>query len=432
MTCVRPPTRNRPQYLHVMAKPTGAICNLACKYCFFLSKERLYPKSDFRMQEDLLDLYIQQLLEAYTAPEVTLAWQGGEPTLMGIEFFRLAVALADKYKKPTQRIQHTIQTNGTRIDSEFCSFLKDHHFLVGLSIDGPQPMHDAYRVDKAGRGTFNSVMRAWELLQKHGVDVNILCTINAANVDFPLEVYHFFRDDLKAQFIQFIPIVERITTSLLPAAEIGEDAHEDTSRPLYTQHGEFVSERSVRPDKYGQFLIAIFDEWVRRDVGNVFVLMFDSTLGAHIGKYSCCVFAPTCGDALALEHNGDLYACDHYVEPRWKLGNVRETHLVDMVMSEQQRNFGSCKQSSLPPYCLQCKVRFACNGGCPKDRFKATPSGEPGLNYLCAGYKTFFEHVDRPMKTMAELLKRDRAPAEIMTMDEISRSMLIAGEMTHL
>ena len=426
MTWVLPQTRTRPQYFHVMAKPTGAICNLDCKYCFFLSKECLYPKGDFRMQEGLLDLYIRQLLEAYTAPEVTLAWQGGEPTLMGIEFFRLAVALADKYKKPNQRIQHTIQTNGTRLDSEFCSFLKDHHFLVGLSIDGPQPMHDTYRVDKGGRGTFNSVMRAWELLQKHGVDVNILCTIHAANADFPLEVYHFFRDALNAQFIQFIPIVERVTASQLPAAEIGNCEHADTPRSLYTQHGEFVSERSVRPDKYGQFLIAIFDEWVRRDVGNVYVLMFDSTLGAHIGKYSCCVFAPTCGDSLALEHNGDLYACDHYVEPRWKLGNIQETHLVDMVMSKQQRDFGSCKQSSLPRYCLQCKVRFACNGGCPKDRFRATPSGEPGLNYLCAGYKTFFEHVDRPMKTMVELLKRDRAPAEIMTMDEISRSMLIA------
>ena len=400
----------------MLAKPTGAICNLDCKYCFFLSKEMLYPGSRFRMADELLEQYIRQLMEAHAAPEVTVAWQGGEPTLMGLEFFRRSVALAEKYRRPEQRVLHTIQTNGTRLDDEWCAFFKQHNFLVGLSIDGPQAMHDAYRVDKGGRGTFDQVVEAWRRLQQHQVDANILCTLHAANADHPLEVYRFFRDELGAEFIQFIPIIERASPEMLPLADQGWSARPGGNRPLYLQTGALVTGRSVQAEQYGRFLTAIFDEWVRRDVGKVFVQMFDVTLGSFVGQHSLCIFAPTCGDALAMEHNGDLYSCDHFVEPEFRLGNILETHMIELVASDQQRGFGRHKRESLPRYCQECPVRFACHGGCPKDRFISTPDGEPGLNYLCAGYKLFFQHVQEPMKIMAELLRQGRYADEIMGM----------------
>ena len=408
--------RNAPPGFHVLAKPTGAICNLDCKYCFFLSKEMLYPGSRFRMADELLEQYIRQLMEAHAAPEVTVAWQGGEPTLMGLEFFRRSVALAEKYRRPEQRVLHTIQTNGTRLDDEWCAFFKQHNFLVGLSIDGPQAMHDAYRVDKGGRGTFDQVVEAWRRLQQHQVDANILCTLHAANADHPLEVYRFFRDELGAEFIQFIPIIERASPEMLPLADQGWSARPGGNRPLYLQTGALVTSRSVQAEQYGRFLTAIFDEWVRRDVGKVFVQMFDVTLGSFVGQHSLCIFAPTCGDALAMEHNGDLYSCDHFVEPEFRLGNILETHMIELVASDQQRGFGRHKRESLPRYCQECPVRFACHGGCPKDRFISTPDGEPGLNYLCAGYKLFFQHVQEPMKIMAELLRQGRYADEIMGM----------------
>jgi serine-type anaerobic sulfatase-maturating enzyme len=403
-----------PAYFHVLAKPTGAICNLDCKYCFFLSKEMLYPGSRFRMADDMLETYIKQLLDAHQTPEITVAWQGGEPMLMGLDFFKRSIEYAEKHKKPGQRVAYTIQTNGTRVDDEWSVFFKEHNFLVGLSVDGPRQMHDAYRVDKGGKGSFDQVMRGWEFLAKHGVDTNIMCTVHAANADHPLEVYRFFRDDLKTAFIQFIPIIERVTAETLPIANIGWGERGSDPRPLYTQEGDQVTERSVKPEQYGRFLSVIFDEWVRRDVGKVYVQMFDVTLGAHVGQYSLCVFAPTCGNALALEHNGDLYACDHFVEPKYKLGNIKETSMLELVGSERQRQFGQDKHDTLPRYCWQCEVRFACNGGCPKDRFINTPDGEPGLNYLCAGYKMFFKHIDRPMRMMAGLLRRGRYADEIM------------------
>jgi len=418
MACSNSPTiKTRPPgYFHLLAKPTGAVCNLDCKYCFFLSKEALYPESDFRMADDLLEIYISQLLEAQQAPNVSIAWQGGEPTLMGLDFFRRCIELVAKYQKPGQTIEHTIQTNGTRLTDEWCEFFKQHSFLVGLSVDGPKQTHDTYRVDKGGQGSFDQVMRGWELLKKHSVDFNILCTVHAANVEHPLKVYRFFRDVLKAEFIQFIPIVERVNADLLPIANLGWGKRGANPRPLYLQSGNKVTDRSVRPEQLGQFLIEIFEEWVRHDVGAVYVQMFDTALGAHVGQYSLCIFSPTCGNALALEHNGDLYSCDHFVEPDFKLGNIRDEHMADLVVSEKQRSFGSSKQTTLPTYCQNCDVRFACNGGCPKDRFIATPDGEPGLNYLCAGYKRFFEHIDQPMRIMAGLLKQQRPPAEIMTL----------------
>jgi uncharacterized protein len=403
-----------PLAFHLLAKPTGATCNLDCKYCFFLSKEMLYPGSRFRMADELLETYIRQLLEAQQIPEVTIAWQGGEPTLMGLEFFKRSIELVEKYRKPGQTIQHTIQTNGTKIDDELAAFFKENNFLVGLSVDGPQPLHDAYRVNKGGSGSFEQVMHGYQFLQKYGVDVNILCTVHAANADHPLEIYHYFRDDLRAEYIQFIPIVERATMETLPMANQGWSERPGGDRPLYTQIGELVTERSVRPEQYGRFLMAIFDEWVRRDVGKIFVQSFDAALANWIGQPSLCIFQPTCGNALALEHNGDLYSCDHFVEPAFLLGNIQQTHMIDLVSSDQQKKFGQDKFDTLPKYCRECEVLFACYGECPRNRFIHTPDGEPGLNYLCAGYKLFFNHIDHPMRLMAELLRRGRYADEVM------------------
>ncbi|XXF79983.1 anaerobic sulfatase maturase [Myxococcaceae bacterium GXIMD 01537] len=402
-----------PAAFHLLAKPTGAVCNLDCKYCFFLSKDRLYPNSTFRMSDEVLERYVRQLLEAHGEPEVNVAWQGGEPTLMGLEFFQRSVEYVEKHRRPGQRVAYSIQTNGTRLDEAWGAFLKQHRFLVGLSVDGPREMHDAYRVNKGGAGTFDEVMRGLAVLKRNGVDFNILCTVHAANEQHPLEVYRFLRDGLGARHLQFIPIVERVTKELLPVANEGWGERPGGERPLYTQAGTLVTERSVNAERYGRFLVEIFEEWVRRDVGEVFVQMFDAALGAHVGQHSLCIFSPTCGDALALEHNGDLYSCDHYVEPDFLLGNIRDTSMAEMVASPRQRKFGQDKQDTLPRYCRECPVRFACNGGCPRERFISTPDGEPGLNYLCAGYKAFFTHVDRPMRFMADLLRRDGAPSDI-------------------
>jgi uncharacterized protein len=403
-----------PPGFHLLAKPTGAVCNLDCTYCFFLSKEALYPGSSFRMTDETLEAYLTQLFEAHRTPEVTVAWQGGEPTMMGLDFYRRAVELAEQLRKPGQRVQHTMQTNAVLIDDEWAAFFREHDFLIGVSIDGPQEIHDTYRVNKGGAGTFAQVRKGWDTLQRHDVDVNILCTLHDANADEPLRVYRFFRDELGARYIQFIPIVERATAETLPMANEGWHERAGADRMLYTQTGSLVTERSVTAEQYGRFLVSVFEEWVRHDIGVVFVQMFDVTLGAHVGQYSLCIHAPTCGDALALEHTGDLYSCDHFVEPDYRLGNIHETRMIDLVASPRQRGFGTDKRDTLPRYCLECPVLFACNGGCPKDRFITTPDGEPGLNYLCAGFKTFFGHVDAPMRRMKELLEAGRYADELM------------------
>jgi uncharacterized protein len=391
----RPPTA--PATFHVLAKPTGPICNLDCRYCFFLSKEALYPGDRFRMPDELLDVYIRQVLESQVAPDVTIAWQGGEPTLMGVDFFRRAVELAGEHRRPGQRIHHTIQTNGTLLTDEWCELFSAHDFLVGISMDGPPALHDVYRVDKRGGPTFDKVRRGWELLRAHDVDANILCTVHAANQDHPLDVYRFFRDELEARHVQLIPIVER---------------DNDTG----FQEGTDVTSRSVDPAAWGRFLIEIFDEWLARDVGTVFVQMFDAALASWVGAGAAmCIFSETCGDAVALEHNGDLYSCDHFVEPKYLLGNIHETHMVELLASPRQRAFGDAKRDTLPRYCRECDVRFACHGECPKNRFTLTPDGEPGLNYLCAGYLDFFHHVDGPMRLMADLLREGRYADEVMT-----------------
>jgi uncharacterized protein len=409
--------RNAPPAFHVLIKPTGAICNLDCKYCFFLSKEMLYTGSRFRLAEDLLTIYLKQLLKSHRAPDVDVAWQGGEPTLMGLDFFQRSVELVNKLKRPDQKIQYTIQTNGTLLDDKWCAFFKQNNFLVGLSVDGPKELHDVYRVNKGGAGSFDQVMRGLEFLKKHKVDFNILCTVHAANQHRPLEIYRFFRDEIGAQFIQFIPIIERAHASTLPIANVGWSERPGGDRPLYTNVGDLVTERSVDAQAYGSFLIAIFDEWVKTDVGKIYVQHFDSALSNWYGAPGAvCIFSETCGQAVALEHNGDLYSCDHFVEPKYKLGNIRETHLIQLLASPQQIKFGQDKKATLPRYCRECEVRFACHGECPKNRFIKTPDGEDGLNYLCAAYKAFFNHIDGTMKIMVKLLTEGRFADEIMQM----------------
>jgi serine-type anaerobic sulfatase-maturating enzyme len=407
---VRPDPAGVP--FHLLAKPTGAVCNLDCAYCFFLSKEMLYPGSRFRMADELLEEYLRQLIEAHAGvPEVAIAWQGGEPTLMGLEFYRHAVAAARRHLQPGQRAAFGIQTNGTLLDEGWAAFFKEHEFLVGISIDGPRDVHDTYRVNKGGRGTFDQVMRGLGHLRTAGVEWNALTTVHAANAGRGREVYRFLRDECGARFVQFIPIIERI-------AGDDEDAAEWSSwrdRPLYVQEGGRVTSRSVTAEQYGRFLIDVFEDWVRHDVGSVYVQMFDVALANWVGEPpALCVHSETCGRALALEHTGDLYSCDHFVEPRHRLGNITERPMRELVFSPRQERFGRDKRDTLPRMCRECDVRFACHGGCPKDRFISTPDGEDGLNYLCAGYMEFFHHVGRPMRLMGGLLGRHRPPAQIM------------------
>lgn len=365
------------------------------------------------MDEATLELYIRELVES-SGSEVEIAWQGGEPMLRGLAFFKKSVTLAKYYCKPHQHITYTIQTNGTLINDAWAMFFKKHHFLVGISIDGPRSLHNIYRIGKDGQGSFDTVIRGWECLKKHGVDVNILCAIHAGNVEHPLEVYRFFRDELKAHYIQLIPIVERATESTITLANQGWAGVTGKDRPFYKQEGNLVTERTVQAEKFGDFLCAIFDEWVLHDVGNVFVTTFDVALGSWLGQHNACTNAPTCGQSLVLEHNGDLYSCDHFVEPKYYLGNIKETSLRKLVSSEKQRRFGQNKYRALPQYCIECPVLFACYGECPRNRFIKTPSGEEGLNYLCSGYRKFYSHINGAMKTMAELLREGRFPDEIM------------------
>jgi len=389
-----------PPAFHLLAKPTGAACNLDCAYCFFLDKEALYPGSKFRMSETVLEQYIRQLIESHQEDTVNIAWQGGEPTLMGLDFYRWAMALAEKHRRPGMTFLHTLQTNGTLLDDEWAAFFKEHGFLIGISLDGPRELHDVYRLDKGGRPTFDRVMRGVRLLQKHDVEFNVLTTVNRVNSAYPLEVYRFLRDEVGADWMQFIPVVERINADGLT---------------LY-QEGTTVSERSVLPEQFGRFLCVIFEEWVRHDVGRVFVQTFEATLRNWLGIPSSgmCVFNETCGTGLAIEHNGDLYSCDHFVEPNFYLGNIENEHMIELVATPQQLKFGLDKRDSMPRYCKECDVNFACHGECPKNRFILSPDGEQGLNYLCPGLKEFFHHAGFPMKIMAGLIRRGREAKEVM------------------
>lgn len=392
--------RQGPPRVHVLAKPTGSICNLSCTYCFYLKKKVFYPDSHFRMTDQLLEKYICQLIESHRVDKVTVAWQGGEPTLMGLGFFERAIELQEKYRRPGMVFENTIQTNGTLLDDEWCEFFFKNNFLVGISIDGPRALHDAHRVDRNGGPTFNRVIKGLRLLQKHKVEYNVLVTVNHVNANHPKEVYSFLRDELGTTWIQLIPGIERLI--------------EGTVSPC--QQGTSVSNRSVRPAQWGNFLMAVFDQWICNDVGKIFVQTFEAAvrnwLGA--GASGMCVFDPVCGQGLALEHNGDLYSCDHFVEPGYLLGNIVDDHMANLVDSEQQRKFGRDKMDTLPTLCRECEVRFACHGECPKNRFLTTPAGEPGLNYLCSGYKAFFKHIDRPLQVMAQLMRSGFPAAHVM------------------
>ena len=397
---------------NILAKPVGPICNLNCKYCFYLEKEKLYPdEHKWRMSDAVLAEYISQYIQAQPGSRVDFAWQGGEPTLLGVDFFRKVVALQKQYAQG-KRISNAVQTNGVLLNTEWCRFFAEHGFLIGLSLDGPRELHDRYRVDKSGNSSFEDVVRGLELLKREGVEFNTLTVVHRENSQRPLEVYRFLKE-IGSKFIQFIPLVERVAPPALKVLGFGLNEPPD---PAGNQAPTSqVTSWSVPAEQYGKFLCAIFDEWVRRDIGSVFVQLFDVALQNWMGLgSSLCVFAEKCGGALAVEHNGDLYSCDHYVYPQYRLGNILNRGLMEMVSSAQQHRFGEDKLNTLPDYCQKCEVRFACNGECPKHRFMRTPDGAAGLNYLCPSYKRFFKHVDPHMRAMAELLRNQRAPAELM------------------
>lgn len=389
----------------VVAKPTGAACNLNCQYCFFLSKELLYHTKRQQMSLETLDGYVQEYLAASPDGEVTMIWQGGEPTLRGLPFYEKLLELCEKYRRPRQRVTHAMQTNATLIDQDWARFLADNDVLVGVSLDGPAELHDTYRVNRGGRGTHNMVVRGWQLLQERGVRCNILCTVHNGNESHPLEVYRYFRDTLGAEFLQFIPIVERVDAAALARVErdgwLGKG--NDKTQILYQQKGDAVTSRSTTPERYGRFLNTIFDEWKRRDVGQVFVQDFDAALGALFGQYSVCVHAPQCGNNFALEFNGDVYACDHWVEPDWLVGNIAETDFWSLAHGPMMRRFAAKKNQELPVECRRCPFLRLCNGGCPKDRFVGVHEGS-AQNYLCPGYKAFYNHIMPDLLTMAQSL----------------------------
>ena len=389
---------------HVMAKPAGPRCNLDCTYCFYLEKEKLYPEErTFEMSDAVLDAFVRQYIEGQDAPVVSFAWQGGEPTLRGLAFFERVVALQAQYGGG-RRIENAMQTNGILLDDRWCAFLARNQFLVGLSVDGPAPLHDRYRVDRGGGPTFDRVMRALQLLSRHGVAFNTLTTVHRGNSDHPLEVYRFLKS-IGSQYLQFIPIVERVSTA--PTTGLTLVA------PGAAAAG--VSRWSVEPAAYGEFLCRIFDEWVRRDVGSTFVQLFDVALESWCGlEPSLCLFAEKCGRALAIEHNGDLYSCDHFVYPEHRLGNLLNESLGDMVAAPRQVAFGEAKRDRLPEECRACDVRFACHGECPKHRFVRSRDGSHDLNYLCGSYKRFFQHIHSYMTFMAGALAEGRPPASVM------------------
>ena len=390
---------------HILTKPIGPLCNLDCKYCFYLEKAKLYPGATWAMRGEVLENYIRQYINSQDTEAISFAWQGGEPTLLGVEFFERVVALQAQYSDG-RKIDNAFQTNGVLLDDEWGEFLKINNFLVGISIDGPRDLHDAYRLDKGGQGTFDKVMRGISVLKKHGVEFNTLTTVHRVNSQHPLEVYHFLKE-VGSGYMQFIPIVERASSVTT------EDGLTLVSSAFAEQAA--VTKWSVEPLQFGKFLTAIFDEWVRNDVGRQYIQLFDVSLGMWIGMpASLCIFRRTCGSALAMEHNGDVYSCDHFVYSENKLGNIMDLPLRTMVDSRQQREFGNAKMDTLPQYCRCCEVRFACNGECPKHRFLKTPDGESGLNYLCAGYKHFFNHIDPYMRFMALQLQQKRAPANVM------------------
>ena len=390
--------------LYVMLKPAGAHCNLACKYCYYLEKNKLYPTAQRHlMSDEMLEQFTREYIEAQTMNQVLFTWHGGEPLLRSIDFYRKALSLQQKYAGG-RRIDNVIQTNGTLLTDEWCEFFAQNHWLVGISIDGPQPDHDHYRLTAAGKPSWKKVMQGIKLLKKHGVEWNAMAVVNAYNANHPLEFYRFFKEN-GCQFLQFTPIVERLTR------------HEDgrTLASLADKDEISLSEASVTPEQWGYFLCAIFDEWVRKDVGKIFVEIFDCTLANWMGiSPGICAYSKECGHAGVMEHNGDVYSCDHFVFPEYKLGNIRDLSLIDMLYGEQQQEFSRLKHSSLPRQCKECDMEFACHGECPKNRFMKDKYGDSGLNYLCPGYYHYYQHVAPYMDYMKQELMSQRPPSNIM------------------
>jgi len=405
------PSITVPCGIHVVAKPIGPACNLDCEYCFYLEKQALYgAATDCRMSDEVLAAFIRKYVEDQPTPVVEFVWQGGEPSLLGVDFFQRVIELQQHFAG-RKTITNSLQTNGTLLDDEWCRFLKRHNFMVGISLDGPREIHDRYRLDRRGNGTFGRVMRGLELLRKHGVEYNVMASVARETASRPLDVYRFLRDE-GVEFIQFAPIVERLPDGAArhlglklagPARLDGEGTHTD------------VTPWSVIPEEYGDFLIAIYEEWVRHDVGKVFVMNFEWALNAWIGNPSpVCTHAGQCGRSLVLEHNGDLFACDHFVYPEYRLGNILKDDLARMVAASIRSGFGVNKESALPRWCGKCEVLAACRGGCPKHRFLETCQGDPGLSYLCAGYGKFFRHIRKYLRVMTTLLENGLSPSLVM------------------
>lgn len=390
--------------LYVMLKPAGAHCNLACKYCYYLEKNNLYQNSHRHlMSDEMLEQFTREYIEAQTMPQVLFTWHGGEPLMRSIDFYKKALALQKKYAHGKQ-IDNVIQTNGTLLTDEWCEFFAKNHWLVGISIDGPQEYHDHYRMTPAGKPSWEKVMQGISLLKKHRVEWNAMAVVNAYNAEHPLEFYHFFRDN-GCQYLQFTPIVERLTE------------HEDgrTLASIADDREIPLADASVTPQQWGNFLCTIFDDWVRHDVGKTFVEIFDCTLANWMGVLpGICAYSKECGHAGVMEHNGDVYSCDHFVFPEYKLGNIREQSLIDMLYGEKQQAFSRLKHTSLPRQCKECDMEFACHGECPKNRFEKDKYGEPGLNYLCQGYYQYYTHVSPYMDFMKRELLAQRPPANIM------------------
>lgn len=393
--------------LYVMTKPVSSMCNLNCKYCYYLEKANLYRDEDkagrFTMSDDLLEKFIESYIESQTSPDVLFCWHGGETLMRPLSFYKRVVELQKRYARG-RHIDNTLQTNGTLLTDEWCEFFRKEEWLIGVSIDGPQEFHDEYRRNKMGQPSFRKVMQGIDLLKKHDVMWNALAVINDFNADYPLDFYNFFKE-IECKYIQFTPIVERIFN------------HKDgrhLASPV-NQGNVPLADFSVSPEQWGEFLCTLFDEWVKKDVGEYFIQIFDSTLANWVGEQpGVCTMARTCGHAGVMEYNGDVYSCDHFVFPEYKLGNIRTHTLVEMMYSERQEKFGQAKYNSLPRQCKECEFLFACNGECPKNRFAVTADGEPGLNYLCSGYKRFFRHVAPYMEFMKKELEAGRPPANVM------------------
>ena len=390
--------------LYVMTKPVGAVCNLACDYCYYLEKAKLYEDQPRHvMSDELLERFIKEYIQSQTMPQVLFTWHGGESLMRPLSFYKKALELQKRYAGG-RSIDNCIQTNGTLLTDEWCEFFRENNFLVGISIDGPQEFHDEYRRNKAGQPSFVKVMRGINLLKKHGVEWNAMAVVNDFNADYPLDFYRFFRDELECPYIQFTPIVERLSNR--------KDGLHLSS--LKQKDGE-LADFSITPEQWGEFLCTVFDEWVRHDVGKTFIQLFDSTLANWVGEQpGVCTLARNCGHAAVMEFNGDVYSCDHFVFPEYKLGNIYQKTLVEMMYGKEQEAFGAMKHNSLPRQCLECEFEFACHRECPKNRFVLSRDGEPGLNYLCAGYHRFFRHVAPYMDFMKKELLAQRPPANVM------------------